>query len=611
MKNHNYLKRLTFVILFVVFIPVILVFAFFWGRSTDELEKGNRIYYEKIVASFANDFGEKLEEMKHHAAKIIVDSKKSTSAFWEGSEKFKEHLYWYYDAVQEMKEEYFYYNTSKCGVYYYDTDFIITEDGTMTSERFLNYDLQADREVQEIRDFFDESHHKVGEWIFASTYTETQGAGHMLVGYCAQLGKNRDNVLIVYALKGDDYGASLSTVYGDSGINFYVLDSLGEKVCLMIGDGFGEEVSVIKQAIVKGGQSKNKTVYYEESKALPLTFAIYITEDSLQNNVIEFYHDMRVVLIFTALVLLALCFLALYVVYRPVYELAAELECEEEGKDEFGMIRSVLDERYSKIMEQELLIMDFLLKHLVHGVPISQKRLEKLGVSPDIKHYCVFVLQGHVLLASEIEQIVPVIEKQRGVRLFCTDWQGENKSILIVFLEEADITSVEAKLNDWLQYHAVEGCLLLSGNVVDKLDDIRVSFLSCLEKKKEQFSEEVSVKEEVKTLNVKEEQQLKMKEEILEWLELHYRDEDLNQIKVADEFRISSYTLSRMFKNHVGIGFIEYINAKRLEYAKELLLTTSLSIREISLKAGFTSERSFYRIFKATVGISPTAFREQ
>lgn len=153
MKNHKYLKRLTFVILFVVFIPVILVFIFFWGRSSDELEKGNRIYYEKIAASFANDFWEKLEEMKLHAAKIIVDSKKSTSAFWEGSEKFKEHLYWYYDAVQEMKEEYFYYNTSKCGVYYYDTDFIITEDGTMTSERFLNYDLQADGEAQEIWDF--------------------------------------------------------------------------------------------------------------------------------------------------------------------------------------------------------------------------------------------------------------------------------------------------------------------------------------------------------------------------------------------------------------------------------------------------------------------------
>ncbi len=70
--------------------------------------------------------------------------------------------------------------------------------------------------------------------------------------------------------------------------------------------------------------------------------------------------------------------------------------------------------------------------------------------------------------------------------------------------------------------------------------------------------------------------------------------------------------MSRMFKSQVGIGFLhtEYVNAKRLDYAKELLLTTSYSIREISILSGFGNDNYFSRIFKASTGVSPTRFRE-
>jgi YesN/AraC family two-component response regulator len=155
-----------------------------------------------------------------------------------------------------------------------------------------------------------------------------------------------------------------------------------------------------------------------------------------------------------------------------------------------------------------------------------------------------------------------------------------------------------------------------AGKIVSKLDAVRNSLLDCLEKKKEQEADlpvvdRQAIKDEVKTLNPKEEQQKQMKKAILAYLEIHYRDEDLSQTSVADAFQITNYTLSRMFKNYVGVGFTEYVNSKRLEYAKELLLTTSYSVREISVMVGFANDNYFSRIFKATVGMSPTAFREQ
>lgn len=113
------------------------------------------------------------------------------------------------------------------------------------------------------------------------------------------------------------------------------------------------------------------------------------------------------------------------------------------------------------------------------------------------------------------------------------------------------------------------------------------------------------------TMTPKKEQQKKLLEEILEYLETNYRNPNLTQIQVADLFHISNYTLSRLFKNQVGVGFSEYLAAKRLEYAKELLLTSSHSVKEIAAMAGFTSENYFSRTFKLYEGVSPSAFRSQ
>ena len=119
------------------------------------------------------------------------------------------------------------------------------------------------------------------------------------------------------------------------------------------------------------------------------------------------------------------------------------------------------------------------------------------------------------------------------------------------------------------------------------------------------------MKADQEALERKEVRQKKLNEEILAYLELHYRDVDLSQTQVADAFRISSYTLSRMFKTQIGVGFTEYVNFKRLEYAKELLLTTGYSVHEIAFLAGYANDNYFSRIFKANVGMSPTAFREK
>ena len=80
---------------------------------------------------------------------------------------------------------------------------------------------------------------------------------------------------------------------------------------------------------------------------------------------------------------------------------------------------------------------------------------------------------------------------------------------------------------------------------------------------------------------------------------------------LADAFRISTFTLSRLFRNQIGIGFTEYVNTRRVTLAKQLLLTTDLPTKRIAEECGLPNYNYFLRLFKTLTGYSPTAFRHK
>ena len=101
-----------------------------------------------------------------------------------------------------------------------------------------------------------------------------------------------------------------------------------------------------------------------------------------------------------------------------------------------------------------------------------------------------------------------------------------------------------------------------------------------------------------------------LKDGVMQFLEEHYSNRALSQTMVADHFHLSIYSLSRMFKKQFGMSFSEYVNGKRLEKSRELLLSTVLSVKEIADEVGFTDANYFTRLFRQNFGISPTDFRK-
>ena len=80
---------------------------------------------------------------------------------------------------------------------------------------------------------------------------------------------------------------------------------------------------------------------------------------------------------------------------------------------------------------------------------------------------------------------------------------------------------------------------------------------------------------------------------------------------MAEYANVSSFYLSRLFKEEKGITFINFLTDRRLEKSRELLNDTNLSIKEITASIGYNDQNYFSRLFKNKYGVSPTEYRSE
>ena len=79
---------------------------------------------------------------------------------------------------------------------------------------------------------------------------------------------------------------------------------------------------------------------------------------------------------------------------------------------------------------------------------------------------------------------------------------------------------------------------------------------------------------------------------------------------VAKKVNLSESRTAHVFKEAVGKGVHQYITSLRMSTAKELLVSTDMSISEIGEMVGFSDALYFSRAFKSETGMSPRAFKK-
>ena len=95
------------------------------------------------------------------------------------------------------------------------------------------------------------------------------------------------------------------------------------------------------------------------------------------------------------------------------------------------------------------------------------------------------------------------------------------------------------------------------------------------------------------------------------YINANYCENGLGLSSIADYFGVTSPYLSGLFKKQRGKNITDFIAECRVKKAKELLVSTDITIAEISDQLGYANEMGITRVFKKLEGITPGVYREQ
>ena len=86
-------------------------------------------------------------------------------------------------------------------------------------------------------------------------------------------------------------------------------------------------------------------------------------------------------------------------------------------------------------------------------------------------------------------------------------------------------------------------------------------------------------------------------------------DPELSMQKLSSAIGLSRSQISRLMSQMMKMSFPKFLHSIRINKARRLLRYTEKPITEIAFECGFMSQRSFNRVFRSIIGITPTEYR--
>lgn len=620
-RKYKYLYQLIFTGMILVVVPTLLYYNLVWKKSFQEIKRLNANYYNNSADAFLSSFLSEVAEFRERINTFSADSRYSemdAGVFFHGTEKMEKKVYYYSEAIHDLSQYIQTLGYDNIGIFYYEKNLILTNRSKYTLERYIKDWLQIDDNRKgSLINFFSRDLFKKGNTILIPLYDSEGKSEELLVGICTILGKNREEALIFYQINYEDIDFLCASVQGGRNEKYYIVDNVTQEVIFSVGATI-DDYMLLREEISNtrdfSAQTESSRFFKKQNESLDITFFVDSSGDRVQNNVARFYCDVKLFFLYIFLVLMVVCFGTVYINYKPVHRLLGKIR--HRGKGEFEMFRHAWEEQQELLTKQRMTIMDLLMNHLLYGIPISRKHVINLGVSDKITRYCVFVVDKYVLKVAEVEEVTKKVEDLFGTLLFATDFVEEKAMVLIAFMEDDRAIEIKAWLEEWCLHNIEDDCQLRMGKVVNQLDEIKISFANCVEDSNtsKDVNEMNGIVVDTRTVSEKVRNRAiineKLQEKMLNYIDENFTDKNICQQMVADYFQISVYSVSKMFNNQIGTGFSEYINSKRIEYAKELLISNKKTIKEIAGMVGVSDVSYFTKVFKKYTGVLPAEFRD-
>ncbi len=97
----------------------------------------------------------------------------------------------------------------------------------------------------------------------------------------------------------------------------------------------------------------------------------------------------------------------------------------------------------------------------------------------------------------------------------------------------------------------------------------------------------------------------------LQYIADHYMDADISITSIASHLAVSESHLSHVFKKETSYTVIGYLTQYRMHMAMKLLTDHRYKVYEVAEMTGYRDLAYFGHMFKKTVGISPSEYRDR
>lgn len=221
---------------------------------------------------------------------------------------------------------------------------------------------------------------------------------------------------------------------------------------------------------------------------------------------------------------------------------------------------------------------------------VSEHDLSELDVAKLNPNVITGMLQSASTqeVSSFVEQYVHALEKQLDSKPFC-----QYLMLSVRFTATAFVQSLDIPQKEFLS--SLRHLDMVGQNVT--VDDLKRYFSDILLRAIELRDRAAGS------------QYRSLLKEAVRYIDTNFRSEDISLNRVAREVNISANYLSAVFSQEMGLTFVEYLTAKRMEKARELLRTTDLRSGEVAVAVGYKDPHYFSFLFKKTQGCTPRDYR--
>lgn len=699
LKKNNYLLQLFCTIAGLCCIPLIILQLVMVGWSAQGYSKMNdEVIYENLAGSTAW-FEQQTENMSKAAIKISQDALIRNAAKKDCSP------YKIYEAHNRIAE--FSTDQYEVGVWFAANDNALFRQVNITSARLYEILGGTDTAVrEEIEVFFEE-----GEYtriISTARFENSKSKLIIMAKPVSFISVVKKDAQVFFVMDQTVVEKELQNRFHDCS-SVAILDEEGR--FLVRGQDFTEELyqqADFQQFLAgKAGENyvtsngeENVCIYRYQGNGYTCLVSIY--EDGMEAYLRDWINDIRMILIFSIFVILALLALTVYINYRPLKALVSKYSdmAASAEMSELEILDAAFLAADEKLYDQKQQLKNFLLGDLLRGRSVEEKLLMESGLT-QAKHYIVLAIHGAPINSACAEQIASLMRSRYGCECHITGITYQPQQLMICALNgEISASSLAEQVTEVLRTVTEHTYQIYCGSVVDRVTDIRASYLRSLSSASETeaqmaelddgvaeairlFGETLetadvaairssletvesrmaSMKQEnsyqtyycyklmtiyfakarnmrnykmevARLIDFSDEKQLfemlhqsverfcvqcskaeqvtanKMRTELLAYVEENVNNKNLSLSAVADHLNTSVYVATRLFKETTGKNFKEYVVDRRMEYAAQLLKSTSYKVAEVSAMAGFENAEYFSSLFKAKFGETPTQYRK-